>query len=216
MSAKNAPLHAARWLVAVGAAGVVIAWLIASPVWAASRIIEPGASPYHVVLDAHGAVLPFTVAATGFPPDANVFAEQCDGRIPSDPNWSPTRDCDAGTAPGPVSADAGGTARFDANNPNRRILYFVGPSPQGIFNCLPPGAPDPKNQLRSFSNCQIRVSTNNVQATTDQVFLPIVLGDNVRKSSGSSALPITLAVIGVVVVAGIALALVTRARAVRR
>jgi hypothetical protein len=204
----------ARGIFGLLAASGIVASLIVAPAVAATRIVEPTTNPYHVTLDASGAPQPFTVAASGFPADANVFAEQCDGRATSDPNWSPTRDCDAGSAPGPVSADSTGTAKFDATNPNRRILVFLGPSPQSIFNCLAPGAPDPKNQLRNFTTCQIRVSTNNAQATADQVFLPIVFGASAAKSSnGESKLPVVLAVVGVLLIAAIAAFVLARSRA---
>jgi chitinase len=51
-------------------------------------------------------------------------------------------------------------------------------SPQGIFNCLSPNDPAPSNGLPNFRNCQIRVSTSNSAATTDQVFLRIQLPDD--------------------------------------
>jgi hypothetical protein len=206
----------ARFFVWSASAAALGAVFVVAPAFAATRVVEPTASPYHVAMDANGAPIPFTVAASGFQPDANVFAEQCDGRVPSDPNWSPTRDCDAGSAPGPVSADTSGTARFDAANPNRRILFFVGASPEGIFNCVPQGAPEPTNQLRNFSNCQIRVSTNNAQSTADQVFLPIVFGGSATtSSSGSSKVGLVLGVVGAVVIAAAGLFAFTRVRARR-
>jgi hypothetical protein len=82
-----------------------------------------------------------------------------------------------------VSADAHGIARFDAANPNQKVLLSVGQSPEGIFNCTAPRTAPPSNGLRNFTTCQLRVSTNNTQATTDQVFLPIVFGET---SSGRS------------------------------
>jgi len=171
-----------RWCCA--ALTVLIVFGMAAVAGAETKIVEPTDRPYHVKLDAKGNPVPFTVVASGFTPNANVFIIQCDGRAASEPFWSPGRDCDAGTAPGPVTADAHGVARFDAANPNQRVLLSVGQSPESVFNCMPPGTKPPSNQLRTFTTCQLRVSTNNAQATQDQVFFPIVFGGS---SSGGSS-----------------------------
>ena len=134
----------------------------------AATITAPSRSPY-AVPPGPGA---FAVVATGFAPMANVFVEQCDGVAPTTPQWSPTIDCDLGSAPPPASADAHGTATF---NGTRIFQPFVGESPQGLFNCLVRGERPPGDHLRSFTNCQLRVSTNNASRTSDQVFLTLVL-----------------------------------------
>jgi len=193
------------------AAAFLAVLLLGAGAAAETRIIQPTATPYHVHLDTTGKPIAFTVVASGFAPNANVFIVQCDGRAPSEPNWEPGRDCDPGTAPGAVSADAHGIARFDAANPNQKVLLTVGQSPEGIFNCTSPGTKPPSNGLRNFTTCQLRVSTNNTQATTDQVFLPIVFGDT---SSGSSSTGWKAAVVigGVVVLLIVAVALLLARR----
>src|SRR5579871_4964491 len=90
---------------------------------AATAIVTPSENPYHAQLDSHGNVVPFTVVATGFQPGANVFAEICNGRVPSDPNWRPQVDCDLGSAPPPAIADAHGKVTFTAGDPNSQILF---------------------------------------------------------------------------------------------
>ncbi len=154
----------------------------------ATRIVEPATSPYHVALDASHAPVPFTVAAGGFAPGSNVFAEQCDGRAPTAEHYNVTVDCDIGSAPPPAIADAQGVARWDATNPNRRILFFAGASPQGLFNCVGGPVSDPHNNLPTYKTCQIRVSSNNTQITPDQVYLTMTFDSvSVGRSSSSKA-----------------------------
>jgi hypothetical protein len=199
-----------RLLCAVLTAFIVLA--VGASAGAETKIVEPTAHPYHVQLDDKGNPIAFTVVASGFTPNANVFIIQCDGRAASDPFWSPGRDCDAGTAPGAVSADAHGVAHFDAANPNQRVLLSVGQSPESIFNCVPAGAEPPSNGLRNFTTCQLRVSTNNAQATDDQVFLPIEFGGS---SSGGSSDGWKVAVVvggAVVLLIVLAVLLLTRRR----
>jgi hypothetical protein len=146
--------------------------LVADALWtlpaAAATIATPARSPY--VVPAGPAA--FVVVATGFTPNANVFVEQCDGMSPITPRWSPTINCDLGSAPPPASADAHGTATFAGS---RIFQPFVGESPQGLFNCLGARQRPPNNQLKSYTNCQLRVSTNNSSLTSDQVFLTLAL-----------------------------------------
>src|SRR5262249_12850499 len=94
---------------------------------------------------------------------APVYAEQCDGKPPSTPQWSPSANCDGGTSNAPTYAGADGRVTIDKNDVNRRFVAFVGTSPQGLFSCPPPGS------------CTVRVSTNNASATPDQVFFAIRL-----------------------------------------
>jgi hypothetical protein len=198
---------------------IVVICGVAVAAHGATSITEPTGNPYQVPLDAQGNVVPFTVVAKGFPPNSNVFVMQCDGRHPSDPNWSPDRDCDSGTSPPPAIADASGTVRFDAANPNRRLVVVKGPSPQGIFNCVPQGTKAPNNLVRSFTTCQIRVSTNNAQPTADQVFVPIVFGSRGSSSSSSSSNTWKVVVVAVAVVVLLAIGgglLLVRRRAADR
>jgi len=167
---------------------------------AASSITEPSANPSPVTFDAAGKPLPVTVVATGFPAGHQVFVEQCNGRAPTSPKWSVSLDCDNGSAPAPAIVGADGTVRFPATDHNHAFVPFVGPSPSLLFNCLRPGDPLPNNGLNSYTTCQIRVSSNNTQATEDQVFHPIVFGTGTGSGSSSSSVPIAVAV-GLVLVA---------------
>ena len=153
---------------------------------AATTITEPSARPYLVALDTQGRPKPFTVAASGFPAGSLVYVEQCDPQPTSAPNWAPTRNCDIGSSPAPAIVDANGRARFDAGDRNHAFQPFVGLGPEGLFNCLTPDAKSPKNGLPEFRACQVRVSSNNNQSTTDQVFLPIVFG-NSSSAPGATA-----------------------------
>jgi len=148
---------------------------------AAVTIVEPRGTPT-VTANA-----PITVVASGFAAGRPVFIEQCDGITPSTPNWSPTLNCDPGASPPPIIADAQGSATFPASNPNRAFRPFEGESPQSMFNCMSRQRRAPNNSLPSFTNCQVRVSTNNSAATADQAFFPIVLsGQSVPLSTPSS------------------------------
>jgi len=152
---------------------------------AATRITAPTSSPIHVALDARGKPVPFDIVADGFPAGHLVFIEQCDGRPKSAPNWTPARDCDVGGAPPPAIVDARGVVRFPAADVNHRFQPVLGESPESLFNCVESGGALPKNDLTNYTTCQVRVSTNNVQATDDQVFAAIVFG---RSSSGGGSL----------------------------
>ena len=87
----------------------------------------------------------------------------------------PAVDCDFGSAPAAAIADTAGTVTFTATDPNHALQPFVGASPQGLFNCLPPGGASPKNDLTDFRDCQVRVSSNNTRSTSDQVFVHLRL-----------------------------------------
>jgi hypothetical protein len=207
---RSSPL--ARLVVAVFAAALVCAVFSGAPLGAATRITTPSANPYHVALDPNGEPVAFTVVAEGLPAGRQAFIEQCDDRAPSAPNWSVTRDCDLGGSPAPVIVDAHGVARFDANDRNHGFRPVIGASPQALFNCMKPGTPAPANGLTTFTRCQIRVSTNNVQETDDQVFFSIVFGAG--SSAGGSGS--TAVVFGVVAAALFLAALATYVVARRR
>jgi hypothetical protein len=152
----------------------------------ASTITVPTGTPH---VDANA---PLAVVVTGFRPGQNVYIEQCDGVSPTAPHWSSTLDCDNGTSPPAVIADAQGTATFAIDDVSRAFRPFEGESPSTLFNCLSPGSRALNNQLPTFTNCKVRVSSNNASATGDQVFLPIVLtGRSVSRSSGGSPSPPT-------------------------
>jgi hypothetical protein len=187
-----------------------LAALLAGAAGAATAIVTPSDNPYHAQLDAKGNIVPFTVVATGFQPDANVYAEVCNSRVPSDPHWRPSVDCDLGSAPSPAIADAHGKVTFTANDPNSQVLFFHGESPEHIFNCLTASEPSPKNHVDDYRSCQVRVSTNNSDATQDQVFLKYTLGKSATSTSSKGT--IALVVVGIAVVAIIAVVLISRRR----
>jgi len=161
--------------------------LVSTAAAAAPRITAPTESPYHVALDAHGKPVSFTIVAAGYPVGHQVFVEQCNGLAPSAPNWSPNLDCDVGGAPAPVIVDAHGVARFPAGDPNHGFQPVLGQSPSSLFNCVTSGGTAPSNGLTSYRTCQVRVSTNNTQPTSDQVFLSMVFGRGSGASSSSSS-----------------------------
>ena len=151
------------------------ALVLVSPSAYGATITTPTGNPFAVPGDAAGNPQPFTVSATGYAPDSNVFIEQCDGTLPTTVGWDPTTNCDLGASPAPSLADASGNVTFPAADPNHGFHPFKGASPQGLFNCLAPTDASPGNGLPDFTNCQVRVSTNNSAGTSDQVFLTMTL-----------------------------------------
>ena len=168
-----------------------------------TTIDAPGDDPIVVSASASGAPGAVTVKVSGFEPNTNVFVEQCSGEPESSDGWTPTRSCDAGTSPAAAIVDADGHATFDASDPNHAFTPVVGPSPQGLFNCIPAGAAKPDNGVDSFTNCRIRVSTNNLRPTSDQVFRAIELpGSEAASGSGSNvgAFVVAFAVAALIVI----------------
>jgi hypothetical protein len=151
---------------------------VAGPAGAATAISSPTGNPFVVPGNAGGDPQPFNVTATGFPPATNVFIEQCDGTAPTTVGWDPTANCDLGSSPAAALSDGSGNVSFLTSDPNHAFHPFKGASPQGIFNCLSPNDPALNNGLPTSRSCQIRVSTSNSVATTDQVFLKIQLPDD--------------------------------------
>jgi hypothetical protein len=189
MTLRRSRARGSRRLVSLALSGALFAFAFATATatgaGADTRITEPTAGPIHVALDPAGKPVPFTIVAKGFSAGHLVFIEQCDGRPPSAPNWTPARDCDVGGAPAPVIVDSQGNARFSATDPNHRFQPVLGESPETLFNCVQPAGPKPSNLLTNYTTCQIRVSSNNVQATDDQVFAAIVFGST-SSGAGSS------------------------------
>src|SRR5258708_31324677 len=110
--------------------------LDATTATATPRIVEPNASTYTVQPAAAGKLAPFTITVDGFRPGQQGFVEQCDGVAVTDPHWTPSVDCDAGTSPAPVFTPASGTVVFDKVNLNHRFTPVKGLSPQGSFLCF--------------------------------------------------------------------------------
>jgi hypothetical protein len=185
------------WLRRVGVVTSIVVPVVAlgAGVAGASTITVPSTNPFSVPGDAAKNPVAFTVTATGFTPTAQVFVEQCDGTSPATVGWSPTANCDLGTSPAPVTADSTGKATFLATDINHQFVPFKGTSPQGLFNCLSAHQTNPNNGLPSYTNCQMRVSTNNTAPTSDQSFITLKLPEPgppgaptaVVAKSGSSA-----------------------------
>jgi hypothetical protein len=116
------------------------------------------------------------VSADGFVAGSTVFVEQCDGTSPTSVGWSPATNCDLGSSPASVSADATGLATFNAADASHAFKPFKGESPQSLFNCLATDDSQPSaNGLPDFTNCQVRISTSNLGVTGDQQFFTITL-----------------------------------------
>jgi hypothetical protein len=188
---------------------VVVGFAGASASAVTSKITEPSSSPYAVPADAARTPQPFTIAATGFRPGSLVYVEQCDGVAPTSANWTPTLNCDIGSSPAAAVVDSRGVATFKADDRNHAFHPFVGASPQQVFNCVAPGAAAPKNTLKTFTNCRVRVSSSNAAETPDQAFLVMTLpaGQATSTSSSSSSssnvgLIVALVVAAMIVIAG--------------
>jgi hypothetical protein len=160
----------------VGAVLVVAMFGVARA--SATSITEPSGSPVVAPLDVAGRLAPIQVSATGFPLRTAVYVEQCDGTSPTTLHWDPTVHCDLGSSPSAVYADANGNVTFGVSDPKHAFVPFVGESPQSLFNCLPTGAKAPSNGLPNFTDCQVRVSSNDAAVTADQQFFGLKLPAN--------------------------------------
>lgn len=147
----------------------------------AGTVTQPTATPMVAPANAAGAPYAFTVSASGFEPGVNVYIEQCDGTSTSDVFWDPTLNCDLGTSPAPSVADASGNVTFGSGDVNHRFVPFRGESPQGLFDCLGPNDAPTGSGSPSFTNCQVRVSSNNTSVTSDQVFFALRLPNATTK-----------------------------------
>jgi hypothetical protein len=176
----------------VTAAAAVTLGVLPGAASATVQIPGPPISPFKVPSNALGQPVPFTIQANGFAPGALVFLEVCDGTPSTAVGWNPNINCDLGTAPAAVAANASGVALFPAGDPNKQFKPFRGASPQGMFNCLNALDPSPNNSLPDFMNCQVRISTNNTASTSDQQFftmqLPTGFTTNIGACNGFKAL----------------------------
>jgi hypothetical protein len=180
-------------------AGAVIAIIatcvlgIASSAHAAT-ITQPtpsGIPPaYAVPGDVNGNPQSFTVVATGFAPSTLIYLEVCDGLSPSTPGWDAASDCDNGASNAPVLSDGTGMATFTAGT-NRQFVPVKGLQPTGLFACdSPDDAPtSPVPALGDWTDCQLKVSSSNTAATSDQTFLtltyPAAPGDHIPPTINS-------------------------------
>ena len=179
---------------------LALAFVIAAAVaaGAAPQIVAPGSGTYTVQTDANGKLAPIAVTVKGYTPGQQVYIEQCDGLAITDPHWTPAIDCDVGTSPAPVFTPPSGTVVFDPANVNHRFTPVKGLSPQGNFACF--ATTSGKPGVPAFPTCKVRISTDNSQATTDQVFFDLAPpGTHASSSSSSSTLTIVLVIAGAVV-----------------
>ena len=72
---------------------------------------------------------------------------------------------------------------FSSSDVNHRFKPFKGTSPQGLFDCRATGDPASAPGQPSFTNCQVRVSSNNSTSTSDQVFFTLSLPNPTVKVS---------------------------------
>jgi LPXTG-motif cell wall-anchored protein len=158
-------LRLALMVVAVIGVGAAVA--------SAATVTTPASSPFVVPGDAAGNPQPFTVQASGFVPGTTIFITQCDGVAPSDPAWTVGLDCDFGSAPGGVTADPSGVATF--SGAHQFVPFKSASDVQGKFNCLGPADPPSGNGAPDWTNCRLRVSTNNTVVTADQAFLVLTM-----------------------------------------
>jgi hypothetical protein len=208
---------------AAAVAGSTVALLsTASPAFAGT-FTQPTSNPFTVPVVQSGAQagtpLTFPVAGTGYPATQAVFIEICDGLPSSNPNWDPTINCDLATSPAPSNASSTGAVSWPATNASLSIVDFRGQSPQAQFNCVaqedvPSGTPTfpdgglnldgvngglTKNGetiaqgVESWTNCQLRMSSSNQAATTDQAFITLTIPNTptgVPETSFAVLLPI--------------------------
>jgi hypothetical protein len=158
---------------AAAGGGVALALLIAAPALAGT-ISTPSSNPFTIPVDGSGNPVAFDVAGTGFPANTPIYVEECDGVAPTSPGWSPTTHCDNQTSGTPITSDGSGNVTFPASNQNSNFIPFpAGLSPSGLFNCIAPGQTPPSNGKPSYTNCQLRMSSNDSGVTADQAFITL-------------------------------------------
>jgi hypothetical protein len=146
--------------------------------------------------------LAFPIQGSGWTVNQQVLVEICDGTPSSAPGWDPTINCDLATSPAAQSANSSGNVTFAATNINNKIGVYRGQGPTDNFNCLAPQdipAGTPQNpdgsytlpstttatangepidpSVPSWTNCQLRMSSNNSASTSDQAFLTLSIPD---------------------------------------
>ncbi len=185
-----------RILVGLGGTGVALL-ATAAPAFAVGQFLSP-ANGFTFPVNAAGNPTRQDVKTTNFPIGL-VFIEACDGKSPAARGYDAALDCDNTTAPAPVSS-TGPTfvENFTTANADRAAMAFRGAGGSGTYNCLAPEdvkpgtgpkadgsvtpiGPMTKNgnvidlSVPSWSNCQIRVSSNNASNTQDQAYITYVL-----------------------------------------
>jgi hypothetical protein len=204
-----------RTVVAVCVVALATFTILASAGGAATRIVEPSA-PFTVLYDASGNTQAVTIRASGFKPGDQVVIVQCNGVPATDVAWRPTFDCDSATATAAATADDHGDVSFPAGDVNFGLRIVKGPSPQRLFNCLAPGDPEPNNGVKSYTTCQVRVTTDVVHPSNDQAFMSFQFKGNTGGTSSSSdsntGVIVIIVVIAAVVIVGGAMFITMRRR----
>ena len=169
----------------LAAAGTVAAGslMMAAPAFAATAITSPACGSTcpvtsYTSADHNGQPKPWTVTGSGFTAGQQVFEEICDGVAPTTGGYDPGAHCDIGSSGSAAVADSSGNVSFPASSTNLQIHPFLGDSPQGIFACIYPGQGVGNNGYSgaagtAYTNCQLRLSTNNTAVTSDQVYQTI-------------------------------------------
>jgi hypothetical protein len=149
----------------------------ASAAFASGTVTTPASNPFNVPGDAAGNPLSFQIDASPFPEGVSVaFVEQCDGVDPAtDPNYSPLDHCDTFSSTSKVDVHADGIAEFLANDPNYGFNPFKGSDSLHRWNCIAPGDPDPGNGKPTYTNCQIRVSTDQNSFSPSDAYATMTL-----------------------------------------
>src|SRR5262249_41236874 len=153
----------------------------------------PNTNPFSVPGNAAGQPQSFTVVASPYPQGSSeVSIEQCDGVNPATSGWDPVSHCDTFSSPGAVDVGADGKATFPAGDANFGFFPFKGQDSLHRFYCLAPLDPAPTDGKPFFTNCQVRVSTDLFNVTSNQAFLTMTLpltpvGTSSSSSSSSSS-----------------------------
>jgi hypothetical protein len=166
-----------KFLALAGVGTIAIA-MTAGSAFAAPQITGPsGIWPS----DGSGNPKAGTVSFTGYPTPGQIKIEQCDGIAPTTPGYVVSLHCDnsVGVA---VPADGSGNGTFDATNPNSAFTPFKGVGGDDFFACVGVHDPDPTpaqnpDGVPVFRNCQVRVSTDQNNTTSDQQYLTMTLPD---------------------------------------
>jgi len=119
----------------------------------------------------------FTINYSGFTPNQNVLAEQCDGLAPTAPGYSATIDCDTATEPAGVRASSTGAGTFPSYDINFGFYAFRGDSPSSLFTCLSPNQPAPVVTDPQFRNCQLKLTNLDTSAQSTDAFLTMTLAE---------------------------------------
>ncbi len=202
---RSAAAAVAVGVVGLGGAGVALV-AAATPAFAAGTFVSPAVTPtdnpsFTIPANGRGNPIPPDVVTTNFPQATNIFLEVCDGRSPSAQGYDVTLDCDNTTAPTPIQSQGlSFQEMFTTANHNEAVLPFRGIGGGGGFNCLAPEdvkggtTPNPDGSVTpigssakngnpidpaqpSWTNCKVRVSSNNASNTNDQSFITFALSN---------------------------------------